>query len=167
MGEEAMSKKGVLSITYPLEHGIVQNWEDMEKVWHYTFVDALRVSPEEHAVVVTEAPMNPKKNRERMVELLFEKFSVPANFIVIQAVMSLYAAGRTTGNVVDSGDGVTHTVPIYEGFTLPHAIQRANLAGRDLSEYMVKLMTETGHQMTSSSEKEIVRDIKEQHCYIA
>jgi len=166
LGEEAISKKGVLSLSYPVEHGVVKDWGDMEKVWHYTFYDALRVNPEEHAVVVSEAPMNPKKNRERMVEMLFEKFSVPASYIVIQAVMSLYSYGRTTGAVVDSGDGVTHVVPVYEGFALPHAIQRLDLAGRDLSEYMVKVLTESGVSMTSSAEKEIVRDMKETACYV-
>jgi actin len=166
MGEEALSKKGVLSITYPIEHGVVTDWADLEKVWHYTFFDALRVDPEKHAVIVTEAPMNPKKNRERMIEMLFEKFSCPAAFVVIQAVMSLYAAGRTTGCVVDSGDGVTHVVPVYEGYCMPHAIQRLDLAGRDLSEYMVKILTETGITMMSSSEKELVRDLKEQMCYV-
>jgi len=166
MGEEALSKKGVLSLSYPLEHGIVKDWTDMEKVWHYTFFDALRVNPEEHAVVVSEAPMNPKKNRERMVEMLFEKFSVPAAYIVIQAVMSLYSYGRTTGCVVDSGDGVTHVVPVYEGFALPHAIQRLDLAGRDLSDYMIKILTESGVAMSSSAEKEIVRDMKETSCYV-
>lgn len=167
MGDEAMSKKGILSLSYPVEHGIVKDWDDMEKVWHYTFYDALRVNPEEHAVLVTEAPMNPRKNREKMVELLFEKFSCPATYIVIQAVMSLYAAGRTTGTVVDAGDGVTHVVPVYEGYTLPHAIQRINLAGRDLSEFMERKLTETGLSMTSSAEKEIVRDMKETACYVA
>lgn len=165
MGEEAISKKGVLSLSYPIEHGIVKDWTDMEKIWHYTFYDALRVNPEEHAIVVSEAPMNPRKNRERMVEMLFEKFSVPASYIVIQAVMSLYSYGRTTGAVVDSGDGVTHVVPVYEGFALPHAIQRLDLAGRDLSEYMIKVLTESGVAMTSSAEKEIVRDMKETCCY--
>lgn len=167
VGEKAREKRGVLSLSYPVEHGIVKNWEDMEKIWHYMFYDELRVKPEDQPVVVTEAPLNPKKNRERMIELLFEKFSVPASFVVIQAVMSLYAAGRTTGNVVDIGDGVCHVVPIYEGYACPHAIQRTNLAGRDLSEYMCVVMTESGHQMTSSSEKDIVRDMKENLCYVA
>mmetsp|Transcript_68693 Transcript_68693/g.201081 ORF Transcript_68693/g.201081 Transcript_68693/m.201081 type:complete len:378 (+) Transcript_68693:55-1188(+) len=165
MGEEAISKKGVLALSYPLEHGIVKDWNDMEKVWHHTFFDALRVNPEERAVVVSEAPMNPRKNRERMIEMLFEKFSCPAAYIVIQAVMSLYSYGRTTGAVVDSGDGVTHVVPVYEGFSMPHAIQRLDLAGRDLSEYMVKILTESGVSMVSSAEKEIVRDMKETSCY--
>lgn len=166
IGEEAMAKKGVLAINYPVEHGIVKDWSDMEKIWHHTFFDALRVNPEERPVIVTEAPMNPKKNRERMMELLFEKFCVPASYVVIQAVMSLYSSGRTTGLVVDSGDGVTHSVPVYEGYSLPHAIQRLDMAGRDLSEYMVKILGESGVAMTSSAEKELVRDMKETSCYV-
>jgi len=117
-------------------------------------------------VIVTEAPMNPKKNRERMIEMLFEKFCCPAAFVVIQAVMSLYSCGGTTGCVVDSGDGVTHIVPVYEGYSLPHAVQRLDLAGRDLSEYMVKILTENGYNMSSSAEKDIVRDMKETSCYV-
>jgi actin-related protein len=167
VGGNAMSRRGVLQINYPVEHGIVKDWADMEKIWHHTFDDQLRVNPEEHAVIVTEAPMNPKKNRERMVEMLFEKFSVPACYVVIQAVMSLYSVGSTTGCVVDSGDGVTHTVPVYEGFALPHAIQRLDLAGRDLSEYFCKVLFDSGYNMGSSSEKDIVRQMKEEHCYVA
>ncbi|CAE7582918.1 unnamed protein product [Symbiodinium natans] len=166
LGEEAMGKRGVLCLSYPIEHGIVKDWSELEKVWHHTFFDALRVNPEDQACVVSEAPMNPKKNRERMIEMLFEKFSCPAAYIVIQAVMSLYSYGRTTGTVVDSGDGVTHTVPVYEGYALPHAIQRLDLAGRDLSEYMMKILHDTGHNMTSSSEKDIVREMKETSCYV-
>jgi len=161
-----MGKKGVLSLSYPMAHGIVKDWNDMEKVWRYTYSDQLRVDPEKHAVVITEAPMNPRKNREKIMELLFEKFDVPASYVVLQAVMSLYSYGRTTGMVVDSGDGVTHTVPIYEGYSMPHAIQRVDLAGRDLSEYMQKILSERGVSMTSSSEKEIVREMKEQECYV-
>jgi actin, other eukaryote len=167
VGEEARTKRGVLNIKSPIRHGVVSSWDDQEKVWHHCYYNELKVTPEEHSCLLTDAPRNPKEHREKTTQIMFETFNVPSFYAATTAVMSLYASGRTTGLVIDSGDGVTHTVPIYEGYALPHAIERSQLAGKDLNEYMRKLLNEIGQSFSSLAEIETVCDIKEKLCYVA
>nr|XP_023666047.1 uncharacterized protein LOC111843059 isoform X2 [Paramormyrops kingsleyae] len=166
IGHEAQQMRGVLALKYPMKHGIVQNWDEMEKIWQHAF-QQLCVVPEEHPVLLTEAAMNPLENRQRMVELMFEAFCVPYAYVAMQAVLALYAAGKTTGVVFDSGDGVSHSVPVFEGYCLPHAVQRFALAGADVTLHLRKLLQERGITMNTSAELEIVREVKEQCCCVA
>ena len=163
MGDEAQSQRSVLNIKYPIERGFVTNWDNMEKIWHHTIYNELCVAPEEHPFLLTEAPMNPKSNREKMAQIMFETFNIPAMYVSMQGVLSLYASGRTTGMVLDSGDGVTHTIPIYEGFAIPRAVLRLDLAGRDLTDYLIKLLNQSGYSLmfTTPAGRDVVKDIKE------
>ncbi|KAK9479877.1 actin family [Lipomyces japonicus] len=168
IGKLAQEHRGLLKLHHPIAHGIVEDWADMEKIWSYVYSQGLKVMAEEHPVLLTEAPLNPRKNRIKLAEIFFESFNVPALLVSIQAVLALYASGRTTGLVLDSGDGVTHTVPVYEGFAISNAIKRIDVAGRDVTEYLeVLLRKHAGVALHTSAEREIVRQIKEQNCFVA
>ena len=167
IGDEAQGHRAMLTLKYPMRRGVVTNWDDMEKIWHHNFYNELHVAPEEHPILLTEAPLNPKANRERMMQIMFETFNVPAIYVSVQAVLALYASGRVTGCVLDIGDGVAHSGAIFEGYALPHSFMRSNLGGRDLTWYMARLLVDRGYSFTKSSELEVVRDIKEKLTYVA
>ena len=167
IGDEAKEKKGVLKLDCPIERGIIKDWDDMEKVWNHTIYQEMKTTPEEQAILLTEPPLNPKENREKTTQIMFEYFHVPCLYIGIQAVLSLYASGRTTGLVVDSGEGVTHTVPVYEGFAVPHAIPRVPVAGSDLTQYFQELLKKLGYSFTTPDDIEGVAWLKEHVCQVA
>ncbi|CEH13717.1 Actin and related proteins [Ceraceosorus bombacis] len=167
IGKKAQELRGLLSVRYPMQHGIVTDWDDMERIWHHVYTNELGTLSEEHPVLLTEAPLNPRSNRDTAAQVFFETFNVPAMYISIQAVLSLYSSGRTTGIVLDSGDGVTHAVPVYEGFSVPHAIRRIDVAGRDVTESLQLHLLKAGYDLHTTAEKEVVRLIKEKCCYVA
>jgi len=156
-----------LKLTYPIQHGLITSWDDMEEIWIHTFYNELRISPEEHSLILTETPLNPKANREKMTQIMFETFSAPAMYVAIDAVLSLYASGRTTGIVLDSGETMSRTVPIYEGYALPHAILRLELAGDQVTQYLMKCLIERGYSFTTMAEQAICRDMKEKLACVA
>ncbi|EYU34210.1 hypothetical protein MIMGU_mgv1a018613mg [Erythranthe guttata] len=169
VGDEAQSKCDILKLKHPIERGVVNNWHDMEKIWHNMFYNELRVDPAERPVLLTEIPNNPLLKREKMTEIMFETFNVPAMYVAIQAVLSLYATGRTKGLVIDCGDGVTNVVPVYEGYAIKEGIlQPLYFAGGDITDYLMKILAdERGYMFMTSGEREIVRDIKEKLAYNA
>jgi len=167
VGDDAIAKRGVLDLTYPVDSGIINNWEDMERVWEHLYNNCLRQESSSAGVHLTEAPKNPTVNREKMAQIFFESFEVPAFYVSVQAVMALYASSRTDGLVYDSGDGVSHIVPVYQGFCINHAIKRMNLAGRELTKYFADILNESNISLTSTAEFDIVKEMKEAKCYVA
>ena len=140
-GEEAISKRDKLIITEPIRRGIVEDFELLEKIMKDQIINTeLRIDPIEHKFLLSEPPLNPKKNREDLVTMMFEVFEVPKLYIGNQSVMSLFATGKTTGTVLDIGEGITHAVPIYEGYAIPHAIQTVDLCGNDITSYLHKIL---------------------------
>ncbi|KAH6893715.1 actin 1 [Coprinopsis sp. MPI-PUGE-AT-0042] len=145
VGDEAQARRGILSLKYPIERGVVTNWDCMEKIWNYAY-EEFRVASEDRPTLLSEAPLNPRANREKMTEIMFEMFQVPAFYVAIHAVLSLYSSGRTTGLVVDSGESVTTVVPVYEGFSVAHA---------------------RGYPFSTNPGREVMKDMKEKLCCVA
>lgn len=168
VGDEASNLRSMLEVSYPMENGIVRNWEDMCHLWDYTFGKSkMNLDPKECKILLTEPPMNPIKNREKMIEVIFERYQFAGAYIAIQAVLTLYSQGLLTGVVVDSGDGVTHICPVYEGFALPHLTKRLDIAGRDITRYLIKLLLLRGYAFNHTADFETVRMMKEKLCYTA
>jgi len=167
IGDEASELRSMLEVSYPMDNGIVRNWDDMISLYNYTFgQEKLNLDPKNCKILLTEPPMNPTKNREKMVEVMFEQFQFHGLYIAIQAVLTLYAQGLQTGVVVDSGDGVTHICPVFDGFALPHLTRRLDIAGRDITRYLIKLLLLRGYAFNHSADFETVRLMKEKLCYV-
>jgi len=167
LGEEASELRAMLDVRYPMENGIVRDWEDMRHVWNYTFYDKLKIDPTTTKILLTEAAMNPKQNRKRLVQEMFETYHFKGVSVAVQAVLTLYAQGLVTGIVLDSGDGVTHIVPVFDGYSLPHLTRRLDIAGRDITKFLIKLLLLRGYAFNDSADFETIRQLKEKLCYVA
>ena len=166
IGEEIETLQGDLTLSHPVQRGIVTNWEEVEKLLYHLYYNELRVAPEEQPTLLTEATRNPKKNSSKMIELMLETFSVPQTQLVNPGVLVLYGSGKLTGLVVESGDGVTQIVPIHEGLLTSSAIQRYQFGGNDITSKFVELLTESGIYFSSSTELEVAREMKEKMCIV-
>ena len=168
IADETKDHRSVLELSYPLREGIVNNWDDMELVWDYAFKNKMKIDDmTDKNILLTEAASNPKKNRIQMAERMFEKFGVAGLTFEIQALLSLFCEGLDTGLVMDSGDGVSHTIPVSQGYVLDDYVQRLNVAGAHVTEYLAKLLLFAGYAFNSSADYEVVRNMKETACYVS
>jgi len=166
VGEECSKHRAMLETSHPVENGIVKDWQGMKHLWDHTFFEKLKIKCEDHRILLTEPPMNPRANQKNMLENMFEKYKFPFAKVSIQAMLVLYAQGLLTGVVLDSGDGVTHIVPVWEGICPPLLIKRLNVAGRHITRYLIKLLQVRGYAFNRTADFETVRQIKEKLCYV-
>ena len=182
MAKESKNHK----LTYPMQNGIIESWDLMEKYWNQSIYDYLKCDPQEHNFVLTEPPMNPPENRESIAEIFFETFNVPGLYIGVQAVFALLGCARTykdagvdmdpdqqkaidtlTGVVVDSGDGVTHIVPICDGYVLGSNIKHMPIAGRKITKFMEQMIRDRGEKINTEDLYFATMDLKEKYGYLA
>jgi len=173
IGDEAAEVRRNYAIDYPIRHGIIDNWDNMEKFWHRCIFQYLRGDPEQHYVLLTEPPLNTPENREYTAEIMFETFNVPGLYIGVQAVLALIASWTSkhvertlTGTVIDSGDGVTHVIPVVDGYVIGSCIKHIPLAGSDITKFIQNMLRERGENHPPEDSLVISRKIKEMYCYV-
>lgn len=164
VGEEAIANRHHLSFTYPIDHGHIDNWVDMEEVWNKTY-SLLGLEASEHPVLVTEPPLCSLRHREKMAEMFFEVYNVPELNISVTGLMAIYGTGRTTGFVLDIGEGITQCVPVFDGYLEKASVKRSDFGGQELQMYLQKILCDMGYPMTTRDDYEHVRVIKETLCF--
>ncbi|EGW01928.1 actin-85C-like isoform X2 [Cricetulus griseus] len=167
IGDEVQNNLERLNLDYPITQGTITNWDNMEKIWHHTFYNVLHIAPEQHPVMITEPPLNSKHVKSRTTQILFETFNVPAMYMANQGVLSMYASGRTSGTTIESGEGMTYIVPVVNGYPLPLSTIKLDVAGQDLTAYLLQLLSNSGNLLVSTADREYVRNLKEKHSYVA
>lgn len=166
VGHEAWKARKFLDLKYPIENGMIKDWDDCAHLWKYGF-NELKVKPASCSVLVTEPVRNPDENKEKLGELIFEKFGFSSMQIQMQAILSMYSEGKMTACVLDSGDGVSNVIPVVNGYVLSNQIKRSNLAGKEITKHLIKLLFLRGYAFNSSADFETVKEIKEKLGFIS
>jgi len=174
IGDEALSYSKTYDLFYPVRHGQIENWTHMEYFWEQCIFKYLRCEPEDHFFLLTEPPLNAPENREYTAEIMFETFNVPGLYIAVQAVLALAASWTSrnvkertlTGTVIDSGDGVTHVIPVAEGYVIGSSIKHIPLAGRDITAFVQQLMRERNEPIPPEQSMEVAKRVKETYSYV-
>ena len=167
IGQEALEKMGMSDVKYPIEKGIIKDWDDMELIWHHMLYNELRIAPEDHNMILTDIPSNAPENREKIVQRMFEKLNVPGLYISMTSVLAIYDAGRTSGMAVDSGQEITNFVPVYEGFAFPNAISKTEIGGKKLTKYLKQLLTDKKYNINTDAKELKINEIREKYCRVS
>jgi len=167
IGSEAEKKFGILDISYPIQGGVVVNWDEMERIWANTFFAELKIAPEEHNLLLTESPFTSRKDREKTLEMMFETFNCASTYIVAQSVLAAYSVGKSTGISIDCGHTSLNFAPIYEGFLEKDCVFHIPIAGKDINDLLINLLMKNGQVIESKMQKQSIIKAKELYCYFA
>jgi actin len=167
IGRDAIEKRDILSLSHPVKHSTVQNWDEVDKIFQHIFFNQLAADLTLSRVMLMEPPLNKRGIREKTTEIMFETFSTAGFYLANSSVMSLFATGRTTGIVIESGLNETSIVPIYEGYALPQATLKLPIGGEEVTNFLIVNLRKGGLDLPSSKEFEIAQDIKEKYCYLS
>ena len=167
IGSEAEKKFGILDISYPIQGGVVVNWDEMERIWANTFYTELKIAPEEHNLLLSESPFTSRKDREKTLEMMFETFNCASTYIVAQSVLAAYSVGKSTGISIDCGHTSLNFAPIYEGFLIRNSVHHIPIAGKDINDLMINLLMKNGQVIESKMQKQSIIKAKELYCYFA
>ncbi|XP_035215910.1 actin-like [Stegodyphus dumicola] len=167
VGDEAQKHRGILSLHYPVERGIVKDWDSYEKVMDYILIEGLGIDCSHHPILYAEPALNPLSNGEMIAELMFEKFNALSFYLTLKPALALYASGSVTGSILYSGGGITTTMAVFEGCKIKQATNRVNFGGRDVTNYLIKLLSEKNYIFITPAEREIGREIKETLCFVS
>lgn len=176
IGDEAQKRQDTYDLDYPVRQGIVENWDNMERMWQRCIFKYLKCEPEDHYFLLTEPPLNKPENREYTAEVMFETFNVPGLYIAVQAILALAAswtsskvknsAQSLTGTVIDSGDGVTHVIPVADGYVIGSCIKHIPLAGRHITKFVQTMLRERKENIPAEDNYLVARTIKEKYSYV-
>jgi len=166
IGRDAQARRHILKLKYPIEYGAIVDWDSMMDIWNYVYEFELNQETDKHPVLITEVPHAPRKNCEQIAQIMFETFTVPSLYIATQTV-GLYASGRTSGLILSCGEGVCFATATFDGFAIPSANVRSNIAGHELTNFLSSVLSDRGFYFTTSAEREIVREVKEQLGYVS
>ena len=167
IGKNALIRKDSLSLNYPIKNGAIQNWDDMEKIWGYIFYDELKVDPVEHNILLTQQIMNPKGEKEKSAQIIFETFFAPGLYFDYSTSLSLYGAGKFTGLILELGGETTQIAPILDGNPKPYKFEKLFYGGNEINDYLFNLFNSNLKMFYNSKYKSSIEDIKEKACYVA
>ena len=165
IGEEALNKRGMLNIKFPMKRSMIKDWESLEKIWNYIFTNELKVNQKEYNILISQPINNIKENKEKIAEIMFESFNIPGLYLADSTILTLYSAGKFTGMAIDMGDGSTQFSPVFDGHLLEDKFERINIGGKDITKYMRKILNKKGYKFEKVYEKYIGNDIKEKACF--